>query len=95
MNEIKVDVNLVLEQSKIASDALENVDHCIKQLQSKYSDYLSAMESNEFIDEFEESIEELIDQTEELSDQAIKQIIDGLATISETIEEVDAALSNL
>lgn len=95
MDEIKVDVNLVLEQSKIASAALDNVDYCIKQLQHKYSDYLSLMESDEFIDEFEESIDELIDQTEELSDQAIKQIIDGLATISEMIEEVDAAMSNI
>ncbi|MFV0499165.1 MAG: hypothetical protein ACK5NF_03925 [Bacilli bacterium] len=52
MDEIKVDVALVLNQSKIASKELENVEHCMEALKQKYSDYLGDMKSNEFIKEY-------------------------------------------
>lgn len=64
MADIKVDVALVLSQSKKASNELENVKHCIESLKRIYSDFLGDMKSNEFIKEFEESIEELIEQRE-------------------------------
>lgn len=95
MDEIKVDVALILEQSKQASNALENMEYCIKDLKQKYSAYLDDMKSNEFIKEFDESIGELLEQTEDLSNESIKQVIDGLATIAEAIDDADIALSKL
>lgn len=95
MNDIKIDVDFILEQSNAASEALENMVYCISQLKKTYNDTLSEMKSNEFIKEFNESIGDLIEETDKISEESIEGIIKALADLASIFEDADINLSKI
>lgn len=95
MADIKIDVEFIAEQTNIADNALKNMVHCVEQLKNSYSDTLAAMKSNEFINEFDESITELIEETNNISEDQVEGIINALDSMSDAFDQVDIASSKI
>lgn len=95
MPDIKIDVVFISEQSKLASEALENMMYCIQELKNTYTDVLGEMKSDEFIKEFDESIEELLNETDKISEESIEGIIKALADLATIFEDADISMSEI
>lgn len=89
MANIKIDVEYVLDEASKANSSLEELKDNLNKLRNTYQDILDDQKSDEFIKEFKESLGEILEKTEELSNSAIGEIIAGLETIAEEIDNID------